>query len=128
MRLVIAVLMILMGLGIAGVWTRDILVGTRVDVSNGVFVARDPDSGSLLWPHWLAEYATAVTLVLAAVGLLTNMPWSPTLAAIASGALLYTSINSLGWAFAEADRRAYTGPMILGVVVGLLTCAYLLAS
>ena len=37
-------------------------------------------------------------------------------------------INSLGWAFAEVDRRAYTGPMILGVVVGLLTCAYLLAS
>ena len=46
-----AVLMIAMGAAIAGVWTRDIVAGDKVDLSNGVFAARDPDAGTLFWPH-----------------------------------------------------------------------------
>ncbi|MEX1288564.1 MAG: hypothetical protein AB1Z57_11550, partial [Acidimicrobiia bacterium] len=61
----------LMGVGIAAIWTRDIVAGEQVDLSNGVFAAREP-SGSLLWPHWLAEYATAATLVAGGVGVIVD--------------------------------------------------------
>ena len=51
----VAILMIGMGLAIAGIWTSDILVGDRVDLSEGLFRARVAKSGTLFWPHWLAE-------------------------------------------------------------------------
>jgi hypothetical protein len=124
----IAVLMILMGLGIAGVWTRDILAGNQVDISQGVFTAQEPDTGTLLWPHWLAEYATAIVLVVSAIGLITDRPWSKTLAALGAGALFYTSTNSLGWALAKPDRRAYALPMALGFIVAATTGVYLLVA
>lgn len=126
MDIVIPLLMIVMGLGIGGVWTRDMLAGTYADIREGIFTARDPDSGSLFWPHWLAEYSTAILLLIAAVGLLADTTWSSTLAAIAAGALLYTSINSLSWSLAQPDRLLYAGPMIIGILTGLATGFYLL--
>ena len=48
-----------------------------------------------------------------------NSKWANVLAALASGALLYTSINSLGWAFSERDRYAYAAPMLVGVAVAV---------
>jgi hypothetical protein len=124
----IAGLMILMGLGIAGVWTRDILAGTHLDISQGLFTAKEPGTGTLLWPHWLAEYTTAIILVVSAIGLLTETAWSKTLAALAAGALFYTSTNSLGWALAKPDRRVYAVPMALGFIVAATTSVYLLTS
>lgn len=126
MEVVVAGLMILMGVAIAGVWTRDILVGGKVDLGDGIFRARD-ESGSLLWPHWLAEYTTAILLLGAGVGLLVDADWAPLLAALALGALFYTSVNSLGWALAVADRRAYVVPMVVGVLVSVIGAIWLLA-
>lgn len=128
MERVVAILMMLMGAGIAGVWTRDIVASEHVDLADGVFGARDPDSGSLFWPHWLAEYATALGLVTAGVGLLVDAPWSRTVAGIAAGALLYTSLNSLGWALAAPERGAYAAPMVAGVVVAVVAIVYLLTG
>lgn len=119
--------MIVMGAAIAGVWTRDIVAGARVDLSGGILAARDSD-GTLLWPHWLAEYATAVALMVAAVAIMAEADRSPVLTGIATGALLYTSINSLSWALSERDRSAYAIPMVLGVVVGLFLVVHLLVS
>ena len=45
---------------------------------------------------------------------------------IATGALLYTSVNSLAWSLAERDRRAYASPMLTGVAVGLFMAVHLL--
>ncbi|MEA2000654.1 MAG: hypothetical protein U9N84_02010 [Actinomycetota bacterium] len=126
MDIAIPVLMIVMGIGIAGVWTRDIVAGTYADVREGILTARDPDSGGLFWPHWVAEYSTAVILVISAVGLLADTTWSTTLAAIGAGALFYTSTNSLGWSLARPDRRPYAVPMIIGVAVAFVTSIYLL--
>jgi hypothetical protein len=70
MLTVVAVLMALMGLGIAGVWTRDIVRHPEIDLSRAMARARDPDSGSLLLPHWLLESGTAIPLLVAAWGLL----------------------------------------------------------
>ena len=128
METAVAVSLMIMGAGIAGVWTRDILAAEYVDLSHGVFSARDPDSGTLFWPHWLAEYATAAALVAAAIGLLADAGWARPLAAMASGALLYTSTNSLGWALSRRDRLAYAVPMVAGLVVGVVACIFLLAD
>ena len=125
MDAVVAGLMILMGAGIAGVWTADIVKGDKVDLSNGVFRARE-DGGSLLWPHGVAEYATALLLVVAGIAGLADTSWSPVLAGFALGALFYTSVNSLGWVLADRERSAYGVPMVAGIVVSSVGFIWLL--
>ena len=120
LEVVIAVFMIVMGLGIAGIWTIDIARGTYVDRANGMLRARNSD-GSWLLPHWLAEYGTAAALLGGAAGLLTSVGWAVPLTAAALGATFYSSTTSLGWALAEVSRRAYAVPMGIGLV-GSLTC------
>lgn len=122
-----AFLMITMGLGIAGIWTMDIVSGSKVDLSAGFFRARDGDDGPLLWPHWIAESATAAPLIAGGLGLLFDAAWSPAVAALGVGALFYTSVNSLGWALASRERRPYAAPMIAGVLVSVLSGVYLIA-
>ena len=121
----VAILMIVMGLAIVGIWTRDIVLGDKVDMSAGLFAARDVD-GSLFWPHWLAEYSTGIALMVGATGLLTRTSWGSPLAALALGALFYTSVNSLGWAFAERERISYAIPMLIGVGVSIVGAVHLL--
>ncbi len=122
---VIAWLMILMGVAIASIWTRDIVSGEKVDLSFGVLRARDTD-GSFFWPHWVAEYTTAVVLIVGGVGLLTDFSWAQAVAALGLGALFYTSVNSLGWALAERGRYAYAVPMAVGVVISMAGAIWLL--
>lgn len=126
MDVAVAVLMIVMGVAIAGTWTRDIVAGDQVDLTQGLFAARDPDDGRLFWPHWLAEYATAAALIAAGVGLTLDADWGGVLGALATGALIYTSTNSLGWAFARRDRLGYAFSMLAGVAVGVFVAIYLL--
>jgi hypothetical protein len=128
MDVVASVLMMLNGVAIAAVWTRDIVAGEQVDLSKGFFAARDPDAGTLFWPHWLAEYATAAALIAGGLSLLFDARWDVALAGLATGALLYTSVNSLGWSLARRDRRAYAFPMVAGIVAGLLIGAHLLGT
>lgn len=123
----VAAFMIVMGLAIAGVWTVDIVRGTRVDRSQGLLRARDSD-GSLLGWHWVAEYATAGVLLTGAGGLLTSSDWAVPVAAAALGATWYTSTNSLGWALAERSRRAYATPMGVGLVGSLICLGALVVS
>jgi hypothetical protein len=117
--------MIVMGLAIAGVWTKDIIAGDKVDLSAGLFRARDGNEGPLLWPHWIAEYATAAALLAGGMGLLADAAWGRPVAGLALGALFYTSVNSLGWALARSDRLGYAVPMLAGVVVSLVGGAFL---
>ncbi len=128
MDVIIPIMMIVMGVAIAGVWTRDIASSGYVDRSKGLLRAREGGDGSLLVPHWLAEYGTAGALVLGASGLLVDAGWGPSVAAIGTGALLYTSTNSLGWSLAKRERFTYAVPMAAGIVVGLASTAYLVAT
>lgn len=123
----VAIFMILMGISIGVVWTRDIASGERIDRSAGWWRAREP-GGPLLLPHWIAEYGTAVALITAGAGLAAGAGWGRMLAAVALGALAYTSINSLGWALAEPDRRTYGIPMAVGAVGSLLAVIVLLTG
>jgi hypothetical protein len=122
----IGTLMVVMGVSIAGIWTRDIVAGEQVDLSVGFFSARDPEAGTLFWPHWLAEYTTAAALLVGGIGLATDVWWSGPLAACALGALFSTSTNSLGWALARRERFAYAISMSFGLVVSLIGVIYLI--
>ena len=115
-----------MGLVIAGIWTFDIAWGRGVDISSGVFRSREPESDALFWPHWLAEYGTAVTLIVAAVGRWFETAWATGLSLLALGALIYTSTNALGWAFADRTRYSYSVPMVFGAVGGLIATVILI--
>ena len=109
----------LMGVGIAAIWTRDIVAGEQVDLSNGFFGAREP-SGSLLWPHWLAEYATAATLVVGGIAVIVDASWARVVAAIGAGALLVFSYlvqpALFGFLVAARLRSVMLASMIAGFV------------
>lgn len=123
----IGLLLVVMGVGIAAMWTYDIIDGTRIDASAGWLRARS-EGGDLLLPHWIAEYGTAAALVIGGVSLLTDMASATVVASVAAGALAYTSVNALGWALAERDRVVYAIPMIAGIVVASTAVAYLLMT
>jgi hypothetical protein len=116
---IIAAFMLVMGGAIGLIWTRDIVDGRQLDTSHGRLRARDLESGSLMIPHWIAEYATAAALVIGAIGMLSGRSWGEPLSLVALGALVYTSTNSLGWALASKSRRPYVPPMALGALGGL---------
>lgn len=122
----VAGFMIVMAIGISAIWTIDIVRGGRVDRSDGLLRARSSD-GSLLLLHWIAEYGTAVGLLVGAGALLGGREWATALAAAALGATWYTSTNSLAWALAERSRRAYAVPMGVGVVGSLTSLVALVA-
>ena len=128
--LAVGILMLIMGTGIAGLWTVDILRSPEVDRSRGLLRARDRSSGSLLVPHWLAEYGTACLLLAGGAGLTGRLApgaWS-WLVPLALGALAYTSLNSLGWVLADRGRAAYGIPMALGLAGALVAAALLLSG
>jgi hypothetical protein len=126
-RTIVGVFALIMGAAIATTWTLDLVHG-RVDLSAGPLRAREERSGSLLWPHWLAEYGTAAALVGGGVGLLAAVPWGEPVALLGLGACVYTSVNSLGWALAERARRPYAIPMLVGAVGGLASAVALPAA
>jgi hypothetical protein len=134
MSSLVGVFMLVMGAGMAGIWTIDIVRSPEVDRSRGILRARDRSNGSLLVPHWMAEYATALLLAAGGIGLMFATapgPWS-WLVPVGLGALAYTSLNSLGWVLADRSRAAYAIPMTIGLIgalasIGLLVAGSLLA-
>jgi hypothetical protein len=122
--------MLVMAAGIAGIWTIDIVRSPEIDRSRGLLRARDGRAGSLMLPHWLAEYGTAALLLGGGPGLLLGWeagPWA-WLVPLALGALAYTSLNSLGWVLAERSRLAYGVPMAIGLVGAIASAGLLLAG
>jgi hypothetical protein len=118
-NLYISVFMILSGLGIAGIWTVDIIKG-RFARRGGFFYWREGEN--MLWPHILAEYMTSLALIIGAIGLYTEKEWGLNISLAALGALLYTAINSSGWVLAEKNRMSYGIPMwfsLAGAVISL---------
>ena len=73
---IVGVFMLVMAAGIAGVWTVDIVRSPEIDRSRGLLRARTAAEGTVLLPHWLAEYGTAALLVAGGVGLLTETDWA----------------------------------------------------
>jgi hypothetical protein len=128
--LAVAILMLVMGCGIIAIWTVDMFRNPGIDRSAGLVRAREAESGSLLLPHWLAEYATAGLLI--AGGLRLLFGWSvggwTWLVAVGLGALAYTSLNSLGWALARPERITYAIPMAIGLLGSVASIGLLIAG
>ena len=126
----VALFMIVMGLGMAAIWTIDIVRSPEVDRSHGLLRARDRSTGSMLVPHWLAEYATAALLLAGGVWLLLGVAagsWA-WLVAAGLGALAYSALNSLGWVLADRARSAYAVPMVIGFVGAIVSLGLLVAG
>jgi hypothetical protein len=129
MQVIVGVFMVVMGIGIAGIWTVDIVRNPSIERSRGLLHARD-SAGSVMVPHWIAEYATALLCLVGGLGLVlgwTSTPWS-WLVPIALGALSYTSLNSLSWVLADRSRLAYGVPMAIGLIGALVAILLLLAG
>lgn len=118
--LFIEILLIINGVGIAVLWTKDILTNPEIDYSKGFFGAREPLSGNLFWPHWIAEYSTAFLLIVAPVLSILKINTGQHILPFAVGALFYSAFNSLSWAFAKKERIFYTIPMLFALVVCLV--------
>jgi len=129
MQLVVGVFLFVMGIGIAGIWTIDIIKNPEIDRSRGLARARDR-VGSVMLPHWIAEYATALLCLVGGAALVlgwTSTPWS-SVVPIALGALGYTSLNSLSWVLADRSRLSYGVPMAIGLVGALVGILLLLSG
>ncbi len=100
-----------MGTAILVVWTVDF--ATRPDLRGNPFTLRE--RGELMWPHLLAEGATAVGLLAGGYGQARGLPWGRTASLVALGSLAYTSLSSLGWAFSEPGREPYAVAMGAGL-------------
>ena len=128
--LLVALFMLVMGVGMGAIWTIDIARSPEVDRTHGVLRARDRSTRSLLAPHWLAEYATAIVLLGGGIALLAGAaggPWTWLIPA-GLGALAYSSVNSLGWALADRARFAYAVPMAIGLIGAVLSLLLLVGG
>jgi hypothetical protein len=125
----VALFMVLMAIGMAGMWSVDILRSPEIDRSRGLLRARDRN-GSVMVPHWLAEYATAAVLLVGGLGLLLGWPAGPWawLVPIGLGALAYTGLNSQAWVLAERSRFAYGIPIAIGLLGALGVIGLILAG
>jgi hypothetical protein len=123
---IVLALLLFNGLGIAIIWTKDILWNHEIDLSKGFFRARDANGNTLFWPHWFAEYITAALLIVSPVLVFTGIGLGEKIMPFAAGALFYTALNSLGWAFAEKSRYSYAVPMIFALVVSIIYFVLLL--
>ena len=65
--------------------------------------------------HWAAEFLTAVLLIIAGMGLLSDAGWGRMTFFIADGMLIYTVINSAGY-FAQQGQK----PMVIMFAVLLV--------
>jgi hypothetical protein len=125
----VGLFMLVMGIGIAGLWTVDIVRSPELDRSGGLLRTRDR-AGSVMLPHWIAEYGTAALLLVGGLGLVLG--WAPGswswLVPVALGALGYTSLNSLGWVLADRARLAYGVPMAVGLIGAIVALLLLLTG
>lgn len=116
----VGVFMAAMAIGMVIIWTSDIVTADKLDINQGRWRARDPDSQSILLPHWVAEFGTALALLIGASGLLFDWNSGRSIALVALGGLAYTSVNSLGWVLADRSRLPYGVPMLAGLVGALI--------
>lgn len=121
--------MVVMAIGMAAMWTVDILRSPEIDRTRGLMRARDRN-GSVMVAHWLAEYGTAATLLIGGLGLILG--WAPGawawLVPASLGALAYTGLNSQAWVLADRSRAAYGIPIGVGFIGAVVALVLILAG
>lgn len=100
------------------IWLADINNKPDIDFSEGFFKAKEKDSGNIFWLHIAAELITGLMLIMSGIIILEG--WDILYIVYFSlGLLFYSSVNSLGWAFAKEERKNYRIPMISGLIISL---------
>lgn len=114
------ILGIFMGFVIIIIWTKEILFNKTINIKEGFFKVKDIEEGRKYWPHWIAEYITGFILVISGFGLMINTNTKMIVLFIfGTGALFYTSLNSLSWSLGKKERTPYTLPFIIGVAISV---------
>jgi hypothetical protein len=113
----IPLVMIIIGLGMAGIWAVDIASG-KFSGQGHFFCWREGEN--LLWPHILAEYLVAVGLISGGFGLILLKQWALPLSFISLGGLIYSAINSSGWVLAKKERLLYGIPIWISLAFGII--------
>jgi hypothetical protein len=117
------VFMIVLAIGIAGIWTNDIVRG-RFSGQGNFFHWIEGENK--LWPHILVEYLTASGLLAGGFGLYYFAAWALPVSFISLGAVIYSAINSSGWIFLKKERLPYGIPIWIALVMAVLSIFLLL--
>ena len=112
-------LMLVMGIAFIIIWIADINNNPEVDMSRGFFRAREKASNNIFWFHITAEILTGLLLIAGGTVIFLDIKELYPLVCFSVGALFYTSLNSLSWAFAEKHRYNYAWPMLAGLAVSV---------
>ncbi len=126
MEFLVAVFAGVMGAAMAGIWARDIMSGHGYDAPEGLLRAREADSDDLMIWHWAAEFGTAFVLIAGAFLIMINAALAEPIMLLGLGGLMYTSTNSLGWAWAAPERAPYVWPMAAGLIGGIISATVLI--
>ena len=118
---IIPVFLMVDGVALMTMWTIDI--HQKKLLRDGIFSSKE--DGKLFWPHLLAEYGTAIGLVVSAYGLYYDKQWAEPVSLVSLGALTYTSLSSMSWSLADKNRYLYAVPMIFsltgaGISIGVI--------
>ena len=70
--------------------------------------------------HLAAEFTTAIILLIAGIGMITNQDWAVSTYLVAIGMLLYTVIVSPGY-FAQKGQWAYVGMFAVIFVLAVVS-------
>lgn len=117
--MIISFLQIMCGTSIILIWIMNLSKNTESDLSGGFFRAREKESRNIFWFHIVAELITGIALIASGIILLSRDFNLYPVVYFALGALFYSSLNSLGWAFANKERYVYIIPMTIGLVISL---------
>ena len=126
MDVLVAIFAGIMGAAMAGIWARDIMSGHGYDAPEGLLRAREADSDDLMIWHWAAEFGTAFVLIAGAFLIMINAALAEPIMLLGLGGLMYTSTNSLGWAWAAPERAPYVWPMAGGLIGGIISATVLI--
>ena len=126
MEVLVAIFAGIMGAAMAGIWARDIMSGHGYDAPDGLLRAREADSDDLMIWHWAAEFGTAFVLIAGAFLIMINAALAEPIMLLGLGGLMYTSTNSLGWAWAAPERAPYVWPMAGGLIGGIISATVLI--
>jgi hypothetical protein len=118
-RLIISFFLLIVGSAMLIIWIADINNKPDIDFSEGFFRAREKQSGNIFCFHIIAETISSLSLIAGGLVLLSGSDTFMPVVYFSLGALFYSSVNSLGWAFAETQRKIYRLPMMLGLAVSL---------
>ena len=119
-----AIFAIIVGILMVAQWTLTILRRDVPGPEAGYAAGRGPIEMGF---HWAAEFATALALMAAGVGLLAGWVWALPVYLIATGMLIYTVINSPGY-FAQQGQWAPVAMLGLLLVLALVSLTLVLVA